>query len=564
LTRGKGTTKTPGERLLVPKSGGGTLGAVLVHPRSYAVGMSSLGYQQVWRILNDTPGVYVERAFATGRSGKPPRSLESGRHASDFDIVAFSLSYEPDAVNMCRFLRDAGIPLEARKRHASDPIVIAGGIAPTLNPEPYADFIDLFVIGEAEEALPELIERLIEYRSASRTRLLAEATAVPGVYAPRLYRVKYGKGMEIMEREPKREEVPERVVRRWAPDIDLYPAHSVFVAPKSEFGDMGLIEVSRGCGRGCRFCAAGHIMRPPRHRSLKSLDDDFKFLSRDFNCVGLVASSATDHPEINELLDALADRDLAVSFASLPVEGLSDRVLEAAAQRSRTLTIAPETGTDRLRKVVNKKVTNEEILDAVYMAAVKGIKRIKMYFLVGLPTESGADVRAIGNFVRNVVKATRDAKKNVEVVAGVAPFVPKPHTPFGLHPMENQKTIDARIAEISGLVRKTPGAIIKKEPVAEAMFQGILSRGDRRAGRLIKKALEEDFSFRRALRDLPQWALDTLYARRTVDQTAPWSFMDDRIGDACLLGEYHQGLLGKLSKPCSPPKCNRCDACRGK
>ncbi len=556
----KKTAKSAKERLLVPKSGGGALGAVLVHPSSYAVGMSSLGYQIVWRILNDAPGVYVERAFADRRRGKAPRTVESGRHVGDFDIVAFSLSYEPDAVNMCKFLRDAGIPLEGRKRHAADPIVIAGGIAVTLNPEPYADFIDLFVVGEAEEALPELLERLSEFRSASRTRLLAEACAVPGVYAPRLYDVKY-KGLEILERAPKREGLPERVRRRWIRDIDRYAAHSVFVAPQSEFGDMGLVEIARGCGRGCRFCAAGHIMRPPRYRSVKSLEADVEFLSSHFDCLGLVASSATDHPKINELLDMIKDRGPAVSFASLLVEGLSDRVLEAAAERSKTLTIAPETGTDRLRKVTNKKITNEEIADAAYVAAAKGIKRIKMYFIVGLPNETGDDIAAIGELVRIVTAAGRKGKRNLEAVASVAPFVPKPHTPFGLHPMEDAKVLEARLAEVRGAVRKVPGATVRTESPTEAIFQGILSRGDRRAGRIIRKVLEEN-SIRRALRDLPQWATDTLYARRTIDQPAPWSFIDDGIGDACLIGEYHQGLLGRISPPCRPPKCNRCDACK--
>ena len=423
------------------------------------------------------------------------------------------------------------------------------------------DFIDLFVIGEAEETLPELMEKLAGSRGSSRAGVVAEAAQVRGVYAPRFYHLEYGDGIEITKREPNREGVSDTVLRRWVPDIDSYPAHSIFFAPRSDFGDMGLVEISRGCGRGCRFCAAGHVMRPPRYRSLKSLEGDIKFLSKDFKCLGLVASSATDHPKIEELVEIISDRGLGVSFASLPADGLSERILVAAAERSKTLTIAPETGSERLRRVVNKNITNAEIIDAAQRAAAHGIKRLKMYFLVGLPTETGEDIEAIGHLVRLVSDAVRKTKKNVEIVASVAPFVPKPNTPFELHPMEDLRIIEARMAEIGGMVRKIPGAVMRAESPIEAMFQGILSRGDRRTGKLIRKALEEG-SVKRAMRDLPQWASETLRARRTLDQPTPWGFIKSGLTPAGLLEEYHNGLLGRLSPPCKPPKCRRCDVCK--
>ena len=549
------------DRVLVPKSTGGEVSVVLAHPSTYAVGMSSLGYQVVWDIFNSIPGVWVERAFAGDMRNKPPRSFESGRHASDFDIVAFSLSYEPDAVNMVRFLAKSGIPTETRKRHAKDPVIVVGGIVPTLNPEPYSDFVDLFILGEAEEALPELMERLVEFRGASRTRLLAEATRVEGVYAPKLYDVKYGPGIANIDRAPRRPEAPEKIRRRLTSDIDRRSARSVFYAPASNFGDMGLLEIARGCARGCRFCAAGHIMRPPRFRSVKSLAKDMDFLKGNFDRIGLVASTATDHPKLKTILEMAKARELTVSFASLPAESITGEIIEATGGEIKTLTIAPETGTEKLRRVVNKNVSNEEIIDAAFIAAEAGIKRIKMYFLVGLPGENGDDVAAIGELTRLVAESTRRAKKNVEIVASVAPFVPKAHTPFGLHPMENAKVIDSRLAEVAGFVRKIPGATVRREPVAEAVFQALLSRGDRRAGAFIKKALAEGGSMKRAIRDLPKWAVDTLYAQRTIDQPTPWSFIDDRIGNRYIISEYHQGLLGRISKPCKPSRCAICDAC---
>ncbi len=548
--------------MLVPRSGGGKLAVLLVHPATYAVGMSSLGYQAVWRILNDIPGVYVERAFAGDSPGKPSKSLESGRHAAEFDIVAFSLSYEPDAVGMVRFLKNSGIPTESRKRHARAPVVIAGGIVPTLNPEPYADFVDLFVIGEAEEALPELIARLAGSRKSSRTKLLAEAAGAPGVYAPRFYDVSYGQGAEILSRDVNRSGIPAVVQRRWVAELDKFPARSAFKAPGSEFGDMGLVEVARGCARGCRFCAAGHIMRPPRHRSVKSLAADFRQLTEYFDCIGLVASSVTDHPELDKVLDALGEMSLAPSFASLPVEGLSDKLLEVAAKRTRTLTIAPETGSERLRRVVNKKFDNEDVAELARRAAEAGIRRLKMYFLVGLPTETGEDVAAIHELVRGAGDAVRKAKRNMELVAAVAPFVPKPNTPFAIHPMEDVKVIESRMAEVKGAVRKVPNATARAESAPEALFQALLARGDRRAAKIVNRAVEEGGSIRRAMRRLPDWARDALYAQRTVDQPAPWDFIESRIGSKYLLDEYHQGLLGRTSPSCTPPKCTRCDACK--
>lgn len=561
---GKKSQNKFNERHLVAASNGGAVSVILAHPATYQLGMSSLGFQVVWRILNATPGVWVERGFAGESVGEKPRSIESNRHASDFDVVAFSLSYEPDALNMCRFLVDTGIPLESRKRRNDDPIVIAGGIVPTLNPEPYSNFIDLFVIGEAEESLPELMAKLIEFRGASRTRILAEASLIPGVYAPKLYDVEYGSGIEITSREPNRAETPQRVIRRWIKNIDKHPAHSVFFAPESKFGDMGLIELSRGCAQGCRFCAAGHVMRPPRHRSLGSIAKDVDFLKEHFDCLGLVASTVTDHPDLNKILDLLADANLAVSFASLPAVGLTERVLDAAASRSKTLTIAPETGTERLRKVVNKNISNEGVIEAAVTAAKKGINRIKMYFLIGLPTETGEDVAAIGELTKSVAEATRKVKKNIEIAASVAPFIPKADTPFGFSPMEDAKVLEARLSELNGIIRKITGAVMRKESVHEAMFQGLLSRGDRRVGQIIKNALSGG-SIKRALRDAPKWALDTLYAKRTADQAMPWSFIESGIETKYLIEEYHQGLMGKLRKPCKPLICTSCGVCsRGK
>jgi len=536
--------------------------AVLIYPNEYRAGMSSLGFQAVWRILNTIPQMRCERAFTPAGISEMPRAVESNRPVGNFDVIAFSLSFETDAIGMVAGLRAASVPLEASKRKDGHPLVIVGGVAATLNPEPISDFADIVVIGEAEEVLPELFARLFELRGRGRTKMLAGAARIPGVYVPRFYRVEYGDGAAIKSRCADRQGVPERIERRWIKDLDQHPTHSAIIAPDAQFGDMGLVEISRGCGRGCRFCAAGFVYRPPRTRSLAALEPSFDLLLKHRPRIGLVASSGADHPQVHDIIDAVLGRGGEVSFASLRVDNLTDKILDAIAKSSRSVTIAPEAGTDRLRRIAGKGIAEDEILDAAERIGARGIEGVKLYYLVGLPTETQDDALEIAELTSRISKAHRGRRRPSRISVSVAPFVPKPHTPFGLHPMERAETLRARIAALRSLLHKVGVPEARFESVTESVFQAVISRGDRRAAALIKRAADPDGSLRKALREPPPWVNDVLYSPRNIDDPASWDFIDSHIGIEHLYSEYHQGLLARNVNPCRPSKCKSCEACR--
>lgn len=495
-----------------PKKGG-AIGVALVYPNEYSVGISSLGYQTVWRIINSIPSVYCERAF-TGRFPQSSvKTLETNRSLGEFDIIAFSLSFELDAVNIVSALKNSGVALEAVKR-----------------------------------------------RGAERNKLLAGVMKVPGVYVPKFYRVEYGDGIEIISRSAVRDDAPLEIERRRVMRIDDYPAYSVVVTPHCEFGDMGLVEIARGCAGACRFCAAGFIYRPVRYRSVSSITAGVEKLLQYRKRIGLVASSGTEHPRIGEIIELIGKKGGEVSFASLRVEHLPEEVLKAIARSSKTITIAPEAGSERLRRAVGKEPDLEVILDAVERITACGIPNIKLYFMVGLPNETMDDINGISDLVGKINHIHCRKKKNNSVSVSIAPFVPKPHTPFGYHPMEREEKIQAKINDLRPSLRKM-GVQARFESVSESFFQAAISRGDRRAYELLKRAVKEGGSITKVLREAPAWVNDVVYAPRMVQEPAPWDFIKAHIGKSHLYGEYHRGLLGQKAAPCKPGKCKSCDAC---
>lgn len=551
---------TADEIFLEKPNKGGAISVALVYPNEYSIGMSSLGFQTVWKIINSIPSVYCERAFTGKFPDRQIKTLESKRSLGEFDIIAFSLSFELDAVNIVSALKKSGIELETTKRRGSEPIVLIGGVVPTLNPEPLAEIADVILIGEAEEALPEVFERLLELRRAERNKLLAGIAQVRGVYVPKFYRVEYGRGIEIISRSAVRENVPAQIERRRFMRLDDFPAYSVVLSPHAEFGDMGLVEVARGCAGACRFCAGGFIYRPVRYRSLASLAPCIEKLLQYRTRIGLVASSGTEHPQIENIIEFIEKRDGGVSFASLRVERLSDKVLSAVARSSRTITIAPEAGSARLRKAVGKVEDEAVILDAVERVTAHRIPNIKLYFMVGLPNETMDDVNAIAELVRKIAHVQRKEKKSYSVSVSVAPFVPKPHTPFGYHPMEREEKIQTKINALRPALRKI-GVEARFDSVMESVFQGVVSRGDRRVYELIKGVVKNEGSITKALKDAPSWVNDVVYAPRSVQDSAPWDFIEAHIGKSHLYDEYHRGLLAQTVLPCKPGRCKACHAC---
>ena len=461
---------------------GGRLPIVLAYPNSYSVGMSSLAIHGLYRALNALPGVVCERAFAAldrrGAATEPLITLESQRPVGDAAVVAFSVSFEMDYFNIVQMLRRARVPVRADERDASDPLVILGGPAVAANPEPMALVADAIVIGEAEPVLADLVDVARDLWAHDRATTLTNLARLAGVYVPLL-------GTE------------QPVQRLFAEDLDACPTRSAIIAPGSEFGDLYLIEIARGCGRGCRFCLAGYWYRPRRERSLERILSDAREGLAFRAKVGLVASSVSDYTRVDDLVLGLRRLGADISVSSLRVKPLSSVLVRALSDSgARSITLAPEAGSERLRRAIRKGVTHDDIIAATEMVGASDFETLKLYFMIGLPGESEDDIDDLVRLVTEV-KAAFPRK----VTVNVAPFVPKAHTPFERVAMAEEELLGDRLARI----RAEMGRIhvqFRGEAAASARVQGVLARGDRRVGgALIEMARPTPGRFARALRD---------------------------------------------------------------
>ena len=479
---------------------GGDLSVCLLYPNRYHVGMSNLGFQTVCRMLASLPGVVCERAFLPDpselkeyrTSGCRLLSLESQRELPSFDLVAFSISFEQDYLALPLLFELAGIPPLARERDSSSPLILAGGAALFLNPEPVAEFFDLVALGEAEPLLGPLVALLRQ--PLERHSLLVRASRIEGIYVPSLYEPRCRDG--LLSGWDVREGAPERVRRVWAPGGGDEASASAFFTPDTEFGDLALVEVSRGCPRGCRFCAAGFIYLPFRQHPLEAIlarvDEGLPFRSR----IGLVGAAVSDYRELGPLCRAILDKGGTVSVSSLRIDGLDDGMLDVLIRSGhRTVTLAPEGGSQRLRDLIRKDITGEEILRAVDRVIGRGILNLKLYFIIGLPTECEADleelVGLVGVIRDRVVAAARQHRRLGEIVISVNPFIPKPFTPFqwcGMRPLKELERKETRLKRAFGALANVR---FQMESPRDALLQALLSRGDRTLSRFILAAHEQ-------------------------------------------------------------------------
>ena len=550
-----------GEDGVVRKDWGGRVSVALVYPNTYAVGMSNLGFQTIYEHLNTLPYAVCERVFFPdpedvdeyARTGTAPFSLESQRPLTDFDLVGFSITYEGDYINVARLLRMAGLPLRAADRRPTDPVVLMGGVCAFSNPEPMAPFMDAIVVGEGEEAVTELIDA---YRVAQegdgesrRHRVLEGWKPLAGLYVPDAYGVAYAADGRIDSVIPGDASVPAVVVKRRLKDVNRFETRSILKTPKAEYGHMELLEVGKGCGRGCRFCLEGQVYRPVRHRSLDSLRASVAEIAKNGGKrVGLVGACVSDYPWIGDLMKILDEYGVEVSISSLRADSLTEDLV-ASLQRGghRTLTMAPEAGTERLREVTRKVISDEQLFAACDLLRRYGIPNLKCYFMIGLPTETLEDVAAIPDLAERMLERLRvpgpDGHPFGKLTLSVSSFVPKPWTPFQWAAFDDVRSLEEKLEIIKRGARRLSVRVVHENP-REAGLQALLARGDRRLADFIEMAADLDGDWRRALRG---WDGDpAFYTRlRDVSETFPWDHLDVGVRKTGLLREWQRAGLGE-------------------
>ena len=551
------------------KDPGGRLRVALVYPNAWRLGMANLGLHAVYRIVNDDPRALCERFFLPEAPAEKVRSVESGRPLSDFDVVAFSLSFEEDYRNVLGLLARAGFPLRAADRDERFPLVVAGGIAVQMNPEPVAPFLDLFLVGEGEELLPPFLTAMRELASGrpDRSAALRALSRLPGAYAPSLYRVAYadtrGGGGWVTGFEPL-QGAPERVRRLYVADLRKVATSRVVDSPEAQFGDLFLTEVARGCLWGCRFCAAGFVQRPYREVELETLRAEArKGLERGMR-VGLVGPDTSDHTGLDPLTCFIAEAGGTFSPSSLRVDAITPELSRRMAEGGeRSITIAPEAGSERLRRVVNKDFDDDQIVRAAEHALSQGMRHVKMYFMCGLPTETEEDVLGMVRVARRIREEVmrpraKESGRMGRLTLSVNPFVPKPWTPFQWVPMQEVGCLEEKRRLLQRELRPL-GIELDFFSPREAFFQTLLSRGDRRAADLLETAHREtggDLS-----RALGRWGHDPgFFVTREAELTErlPWDFIDHGLEKAFLARELRRGVGAKITPKCALETCRAC------
>jgi radical SAM superfamily enzyme YgiQ (UPF0313 family) len=524
----------------VKKPHGGRLRVALAFPNTYWVGMSNLGFQTVYRLLNNEPDVVCERFFLPPKqelaellaAKAPLLTLESQTPVGDFDVVAFSVSFEWDYVNVLTLLRLAGLPRYASERTARHPLVVVGGAVTFVNPEPLAPFADAIAAGEGEVLVPGL--RRAFGAACDRGDLLHRLARERGFYVPSFYEPQYAaNGTLTGYRTRENVDAPPLPVHKAAlkgTDALDPPATGIFT-PDTEFGSRFLIEVVRGCANLCRFCWAGYNYLPVRAFPAERILELAGAARAYSNRVGLVSIALCDHPDIERILTRLNEMGYAISPASLRLDDLTPTIVRLLHESGeRTITIAPEVGSDRLRRVINKTVTNDEILDRAELIFASGVENLKLYYMIGLPTETDDDLVAIRELTLHMrdrmMKHARARGQVGRIVASVNPLVPKPGTAYQWLPMEDAVTIDRKIKRLRTLTADIDNVYFNIKSERHSYFQALLSLGDRRVAPVIEAAERNGQNWRAALAESGVDADFYIFRDRSADAFLPWDVID--------------------------------------
>ncbi|PID55895.1 hypothetical protein CSB45_13830 [candidate division KSB3 bacterium] len=527
----------------------------LAYPNSYYVGMSNLGLHAIYGFLNDQAGVVCERVFLPDqelldiyeKTGTCLCSLESQIPLPDFDILAFSVSFENDYLNILTLLKLGRIPLTAEKRDECFPLVVAGGAASAINPEPLAMFVDVFVLGDGEPVLEELL-RLYrrDAESCSRPQFLERLAALVGVYVPALYEMKPCRSRQSGRMSPLSDKVPAVIAKCSVESLEQHPAYSRILTEQTEFGNLFLLQINRGCSYKCRFCHTGYTQSPLRHLPL---DAALKFVRRGLRYrkrIGLVGAAIADYPHLEELCAAITAQGGTLSLSSLRLSALSQKpyLLEAlVAAGQKTLTMAPESGTERLRRLLRKSLSDKDFYDTVADVLAAQIPNLKLYFLIGLPGETLEDVDAIVAMCTRchelMVQAARARGTIGKLIVSVNPFVPKPFTPLQWCAMDAEAVLKRKLQLLKRKLKRTGNVELIHEAPRWALWQGILARGDRRIGGVLLKASEFQGNWKKAFRALEMSPDFYVHRTRPLDECLPWEHLQVGRSQQRLANEYH-------------------------
>ena len=543
----------------------------IVYPNTYFVGMSNLGLHIIYEEINLHPSSVCERIFlpekkeldAYDKTKTPLMSVETQRPMHQFDVVAFDVTFEMDYFHIPLMLRYGRVPVMSEDRTGFDPIVIAGGPCATFNPEPFADFIDAFIIGEGEGIVTAVLERIRNGRenSESREETIAGLAQIDGVYVPVLYMPQYDDnkrfvGYDIAEGAPK-------IIRRHFEPLTS-GGETVIATNFTEFGAMYIIEVARGCGRHCRFCMAGDCFRVPRGRPLDILKEGVDRAEKLGKKVGLMGAAISDYPEVDELVTYIRSKNMRYSCASLRADSLTQAVVDGLAESGqKTITIAPETGSERLRRVINKGISEENLRTAAQLSAKSGIQHMRLYIMIGLPTETDEDIDAIVGLAERTQAHMAEVGCKGRLTLSINPFIPKPFTPFQWMAMDHQKSVEKKLQYIKKSLQKNRRIEVLVESPKEAYIQGVLARGDRRLGKVLAAcALDRGSkSFKSEMKKAGLDMDDCNYRERKFEDYLPWSHLDMGLRNGYLEQEWQRAVDEAYTPPCMEG-CKRCGVCK--
>ena len=550
---------------------GTRLPVALAYPNSYFVGMSNLGLHIIYDLLNKRSDTACERVFLPERKSieryentrTPLMSVENQLPLQQFAMIAFVLSFEMDYFHVIKMLELGKVRVRAAERGDMDPLVIAGGPCATFNPEPLSAVIDAFIIGEGEVIMPALMDVFYQARSegVSRQEMLQRLAKVPGVYVPSLYEHSYGEDGGLLDIKPLAG-APARVSRQWVQDLDAYPAHTVVRTENTEF-NFYLIETARGCGRHCRFCMAGYCFRRPRNRSLGVVTREVREALQYKKRIGLMGAAISDYPEINELCKDILGEGLSMSVASFRADSVTQELVDSLAESGlKTLTMAPEAGSSRMRAIINKGIEEEHLFNAMDMGLQAGIRHFRLYIMIGLPFEQDEDVEAIVDLAGRLKDYMEEHGSKGTLTLSVNPFIPKPFTPFQWLPMADKKYVEKAAKTLTQGLRKRKNIIVGVESPKEAFIQGVLARGDRQVGEALLLACENggSKSFKRAMKDCGLSMDDYLYRQREADELFPWEALDMGFSREYIYQEMKKAEELKPTIQCFDG-CHRCGVC---